>query len=90
MEGVKRLVKAGIATVVRTGAVNSKLAVAKVKHTQKIDAQGLMAIPRLLSHGPSSTVQKADFKAILPAAPDLPAASNNSPISAFSRRPICC
>ncbi len=79
MEGVEHLVRAGVPVIVGTGAVNTKLAVAHAAHAQKIGAQGLMVIPRVLSRGPSVTAQKAHFKAILSAAPDLPAVIYNSP-----------
>lgn len=68
-EGVARLVAAGIPTIVGTGAVNSKEAVSHAAHAEKVGAQGLMVIPRVLSRGASSiTAQKAHFSAILKAA----------------------
>ncbi|HAT85131.1 MAG TPA: dihydrodipicolinate synthase family protein, partial [Rhizobiales bacterium] len=36
MQGVEALVKAGVPTIVGTGAVNSKLAVAHATHAQKV------------------------------------------------------
>ena len=48
MEGVERLVGAGIPVIVGTGAVNSALAVAHAAHAQKVGAAGLMVIPRVL------------------------------------------
>lgn len=51
MEGVARLVKAGIPTVVGTGAVNTRQAVAHAAHAASVGAQGLMVIPRVLSRG---------------------------------------
>lgn len=86
MEGVERLVKAGIPVVVGTGAINTKSAVAHAAHAQKIGAAGLMVIPRVLSRGPSITAQRNHFKAILSAAPDLPALIYNSPYYGFATR----
>ena len=86
MEGVERLVKAGVPIIVGTGAVNSASAVAHAAHAQKVGAQGLMVIPRVLSRGSSITAQKAHFKAILSAAPDLPAVIYNSPYYGFATR----
>jgi 4-hydroxy-tetrahydrodipicolinate synthase len=86
MEGVERLVEAGVPVIVGTGAVNTALAVAHAAHAQKVGAQGLMVIPRVLSRGPSLTAQKAHFKAILSAAPDLPAVIYNSPYYGFATR----
>ena len=68
MEGVERLVKAGIKVVVGTGAVNTATAAALAAHAQKVGAHGLMVIPRLLSRGTVPAAQKAHFKAILSAA----------------------
>jgi 4-hydroxy-tetrahydrodipicolinate synthase len=45
-----------------------------------------MVIPRVLSRGSSITAQKAHFKAILSAAPDLPAVIYNSPYYGFATR----
>jgi 4-hydroxy-tetrahydrodipicolinate synthase len=86
MEGVERLVKAGIKVIVGTGAVNTASAVALAAHAQKVGAHGLMVIPRVLSRGPSVTAQRAHFKAILAAAPDLPAVIYNSPYYGFATR----
>lgn len=86
MEGVERLVGAGIPVIVGTGAVNTKLAVAHAAHAQKVGAQGLMVIPRVLSRGSSATAQKAHFKAILAAATELPAVIYNSPYYGFATR----
>lgn len=86
MEGVERLVKAGLPVIVGTGAVNSASAVAHAAHAQKIGAAGLMVIPRVLSRGSSPTAQKNHFKAILSAAPDLPAVIYNSPHYGFETR----
>lgn len=86
MEGVERLVKAGIPVIVGTGAVNTASAVAHAAHAARVGAQGLMVIPRVLSRGPSHNAQKAHFKAILAAAPDLPAVIYNSPYYGFATR----
>lgn len=86
MEGVERLVKAGIKVIVGTGAINTASAVAHATHAAKVGAQGLMVIPRVLSRGPSLAAQRAHFKAILGAAPDLPAVIYNSPFYGFATR----
>jgi len=61
-------------------------AVAHAAHAQKVGAQGLMVIPRVLSRGSVIAAQKAHFKAILSAAPDLPAVIYNSPYYGFATR----
>jgi 1-pyrroline-4-hydroxy-2-carboxylate deaminase len=86
MEGVERLVRAGVPVIVGTGAVNTKQAAAHAAHAQKVGAQGLMVIPRVLSRGSVISAQKAHFKAILTAAPDLPAVIYNSPYYGFATR----
>lgn len=86
MEGVERLVAAGLPVVVGTGAVNTAVAVAHATHAQRVGAKGLMLIPRVLSRGSSVTAQRAHFKAILSAAPDLPAVIYNSPYYGFATR----
>ncbi|MEQ8447097.1 MAG: dihydrodipicolinate synthase family protein [Pelagibacterium sp.] len=86
MEGVERLVGAGIPVIVGTGAINTASAVAISAHAQTVGAQGLMVIPRVLSRGPSATAQRHHFKAILSAAPDLPAVIYNSPYYGFATR----
>ncbi len=86
MEGVARLVEAGVRVVVGTGAMNTKAAVAHAAHAQATGAHGLMVIPRVLSRGPSATAQRAHFKAILSAAPDLPAVIYNSPYYGFATK----
>lgn len=86
MEGVERLVKAGVPVIVGTGGINSASAVAHAAHAQKVGAHGLMVIPRVLSRGPSLIAQKAHFKAILSAVPDLPAVIYNSPYYGFATR----
>ncbi|MDI7862763.1 dihydrodipicolinate synthase family protein [Rhizobiaceae bacterium n13] len=86
MEGVERLVKAGIPVIVGTGAVNTASAVAHAAHAQRVGAKGLMVIPRVLSRGSVISAQKAHFKAILSAAPSLPAVIYNSPYYGFATR----
>ena len=86
MEGVERLVKAGIPVIVGTGAVNSATAVAHATHAQKIGAAGLMLIPRVLSRGASPVAQRNHFKALLAAAPGLPAVIYNSPHYGFETK----
>jgi 4-hydroxy-tetrahydrodipicolinate synthase len=86
MEGVERLVKAGIPVIAGTGAVNTRSAVAHAAHAQKVGAKGLMVIPRVLSRGSVVAAQKDHFKAILAAAPDLPAVIYNSPYYGFATR----
>ncbi|MCJ8507418.1 dihydrodipicolinate synthase family protein [Rhizobium lemnae] len=86
MEGVERLAKAGVPVIVGTGAVNTPTAVAHAAHAQEVGAKGLMVIPRVLSRGSVISAQKAHFKAILSAAPDLPAVIYNSPYYGFATR----
>lgn len=86
MEGVERLVKAGIKVIVGTGAVNTAAAVAHARHAAKVGAHGLMVIPRLLSRGSSIAAQRNHFKAILSVAPKLPAVIYNSPYYGFATR----
>lgn len=86
MEGVERLVGAEVKVIVGTGAINTASAVALAAHAQKVGAAGLMVIPRVLSRGTVVAAQKAHFKAILAAAPDLPAVIYNSPYYGFATR----
>jgi 1-pyrroline-4-hydroxy-2-carboxylate deaminase len=86
MQGVEDLVAAGIPVVVGTGAVNTKSAVALAAHAQEVGAAGLMVIPRVLSRGSSPIAQRNHFKAILEAAPDVPAVIYNSPVYGFATR----
>lgn len=79
MEGVARLVAAGIPVIVGTGAVNSRLAAEHAAHAASVGAAGLMVIPRLLSRGSSAAAQRHHFEAVLASAPDLPAVIYNSP-----------
>jgi 4-hydroxy-tetrahydrodipicolinate synthase len=86
MEGVGRLVQAGLPVIVGTGAVNTARAAALAAQAQRVGAKGLMIIPRVLSRGPSAAAQHAHFKAVLSAAPDLPAVIYNSPYYGFATR----
>ena len=86
MEGVRRLVEAGVPTIVGTGAINTKSAVAIAAHAAEVGARGLMVIPRVLSRGNSTVAQKAHFSAILDAGKTLPAVIYNSPYYGFATR----
>lgn len=86
MTGVEHLVAAGVPVIVGTGAVNTASAVAHAAHAQKAGAKGLMVIPRVLSRGSVALAQRAHFKAILAAAPNLPAVIYNSPYYGFATR----
>lgn len=86
MQGVEYLVKAGVPTIVGTGAVNTRLAVTHAAHAQDVGAHGLMVIPRVLSRGISASAQRNHFSAVLSAAPTLPAVIYNSPYYGFSTR----
>jgi 1-pyrroline-4-hydroxy-2-carboxylate deaminase len=86
MEGVERLAQAGIPVIVGTGAVNTASAAAHAAHAAKVGAKGLMVIPRVLSRGSSIAAQRDHFKAILAAAPNLPAVIYNSPYYGFATR----
>lgn len=86
MEGVARLVEAGVPVIVGTGAINTKSAVGFATHAQSVGATGLMVIPRVLSRGSSLAAQKNHFAAILSAAPNLPAVIYNSPHYGFATR----
>ena len=86
MDGVAALVAAGVPTVVGTGAMNTKLAVAHSAHAAQVGAQGLMVIPRVLSRGTSVSAQRDHFSAILETAPNIPAVIYNSPYYGFATR----
>lgn len=86
MEGVERLTAAGVPVIVGTGAINTPAAVAHAAHAQKIGAAGLMVIPRVLSRGLSVAAQHNHFKAILQAAPDVPAIIYNSPYYGYTTK----
>ena len=85
-EGVSRLVKAGVPTIVGTGAINSYKATSHAIHAQEVGALGLMVIPRVLSRGTSLLAQRAHFASILNGAPNLPAVISNSHYYGFSTR----
>jgi 4-hydroxy-tetrahydrodipicolinate synthase len=86
MEGVERLVRAGVKVVVGTGAVNTATAAAIAAHAQAVGAHGLMVIPRLLSRGTVVAAQKAHFKTVLSAASSLPAVIYNSPYYGYTTK----
>lgn len=86
MDGVQALCEAGVPTVVGTGAMNTKSAVAHSAHAAKVGAKGLMVIPRVLSRGTSVAAQRDHFSAILEAAPGIPAVIYNSPYYGFATR----
>ena len=86
MQGVERLVQAGIPVVVGTGAQNSLRAARLSAHARDVGADGLMVIPRVLSRGPSAAAQRDHFAAILEAAGELPAVIYNSPYYGFETR----
>ncbi|WP_306145741.1 dihydrodipicolinate synthase family protein [Roseibium sp. MMSF_3412] len=86
MEGVERLVRAGVPVVVGTGAINTASAVAHARHGAEVGAHGLMVIPRVLSRGSSAAAQRSHFGAILSAARSLPAVIYNSPYYGFATR----
>ncbi|MBL8832858.1 MAG: dihydrodipicolinate synthase family protein [Rhodospirillales bacterium] len=86
MIGVERLVKAGVPTIVGTGAQNSARAVALAAHAKKVGAHGLMIIPRVLSRGPSVAAQRAHFMGVLEAAVDLPSVIYNSPYYGYETK----
>lgn len=86
MEGVERLVKAGLPVVVGTGAQNTARAVAIAAHAKAVGAAGLMLIPRVLSRGSSIAAQRAHFDAVLAAGVDLPSVIYNSPYYGFETK----
>jgi 4-hydroxy-tetrahydrodipicolinate synthase len=86
MEGVERLIAAGVPVIVGTGAQNSMRAAALAAHARRAGATGLMVIPRVLSRGSSAAAQEAHFAGILEAAVDLPSVIYNSPYYGFETR----
>lgn len=86
MQGVDRLVKAGIPVIVGTGAQSPKRAAAIAAHAAECGAQGLMVIPRVLSRGTSVAAQRAHFEGILEASKGLPSVIYNSPYYGFETR----
>lgn len=85
-QGVARLVDAGVAVIVGTGAQNTRLAVEHAAHAASVGAAGLMVIPRVLSRGTSPAAQRDHFAAILSAAPNTPAVIYNSPYYGFETK----
>jgi 1-pyrroline-4-hydroxy-2-carboxylate deaminase len=86
MEGVSRLVAAGVPVVVGTGAQSPARAAALAAHAKAVGAQGLMVIPRVLSRGSSVAAQRAHFEGVLEAAVDLPSVIYNSPYYGFETK----
>ncbi|MCX7340600.1 MAG: dihydrodipicolinate synthase family protein [Hyphomicrobiales bacterium] len=86
MEGVERLVRAGLKVIVGTGAQNPARAAALAAHARKVGAAGLMVIPRVLSRGSSAAAQHAHFAGILEAGMGLPSVIYNSPYYGFETR----
>jgi dihydrodipicolinate synthase/N-acetylneuraminate lyase len=86
MEGVERLIAAGVPTIVGTGAQNPKRAAALAAHAKKAGAAGLMIIPRVLSRGSSVAAQRAHFLGVLEAAVDLPSVIYNSPYYGYETK----
>ncbi len=86
MEGVERLVRAGLPVIVGTGAQSTARACALAAHAKACGAKGLMIIPRLLSRGSSAAAQIAHFSDILTAAVDLPSVIYNSPYYGFETK----
>jgi 4-hydroxy-tetrahydrodipicolinate synthase len=86
MEGVERLVRAGVPVVVGTGAQSPKRAAALAAHAKRVGAKGLMVIPRVLSRGASVAAQRAHFEGVLEAAVDLPSVIYNSPYYGYETK----
>jgi 4-hydroxy-tetrahydrodipicolinate synthase len=86
MQGVERLVGAGLPVVVGTGAQNTARACALAAHAKACGARGLMIIPRVLSRTGSAAAQRAHFADILTAAVDLPSVIYNSPYYGYETR----
>ncbi|MDA7881873.1 dihydrodipicolinate synthase family protein [Akkermansiaceae bacterium] len=86
MEGIRRLVEAGVPTVVGTGAQNTTIAAAHAAHAREVGADGLMVIPRVLSRGSSPAAQVQHFSEVLKAGGDLPAVIYNSPYYGFETK----
>lgn len=86
MEGVERLVQAGLKVIVGTGAQNPIRAAALAAHARACKAAGLMIIPRVLSRGASPAAQMAHFSGILEAGDGLPSVIYNSPYYGFETK----
>ncbi len=85
-EGVHQLTKAGVPVIVGTGAQNTNLAAQHAAHARKVDAVGLMVIPRVLSRGTAVAAQRNHFADVLAAANGLPAVIYNSPYYGFETK----
>jgi 1-pyrroline-4-hydroxy-2-carboxylate deaminase len=86
MDGVERLVRAGLPVIVGTGAQNTARACALAAHAKACGAKGLMIIPRVLSRTGSAAAQRAHFADVLTAAVDLPSVIYNSPYYGYETR----
>jgi 1-pyrroline-4-hydroxy-2-carboxylate deaminase len=86
MEGVERLVAAGVPVVVGTGAQSPARAAALAAHAKRVGAKGLMVIPRVLSRGSSIAAQRAHFDAVLSAGEGVPAVIYNSPYYGYETK----
>lgn len=86
MEGVERLVNAGLPVIVGTGAQNTARAAALAAHAKASGAKGLMIIPRVLSRSASVAAQREHFADVLTAAVDLPSVIYNSPYYGYETR----
>lgn len=86
MEGVSRLVDAGVPVVVGTGAQNSLIAERHAAHAREVGAAGLMVIPRVLSRGTSPAAQRDHFARVLSAGEGLPSVIYNSPYYGFETK----
>ena len=86
MEGVEKLVAAGVPVVVGTGAQNTRRAAALARHASDVGAVGLGVMPRVLAGGPSGAAQRNHFAAVLDAANSLPAVIYNSPYYGYETK----
>lgn len=86
MEGVERLVSAGLPVIVGTGAQNPARAAALAAHARKVGAAGLMIIPRVLSRSSSQAAQASHFAGVLEAGAGLPSVIYNSPYYGFETK----
>ena len=86
MEGVEKLVAAGVPVIVGTGAQKTRRAAALSRHASEAGAAGLMVIPRVLSRGSSVAAQRSHFSAVLDAANSLPAVIYNSPYYGYETK----
>lgn len=86
MEGVQKLVAAGVPVVVGTGAQNTRIAAMHAAHAREVGAAGLMVIPRVLSRGSSPAAQYDHFSAVLEAGGGLSSVIYNSPYYGFETK----